>query len=135
MDLAGADGANTREYLLNAEPALQLRLLELQDRDTHLAQIDHRLRTLPEAARLAELTARLIRVRDEITAAETIAGDLRLDQARADADVDQVRSAPGVTRSYWIRAASMTQSNCRACSMNLVRWPADKVNLKKSNLR
>ncbi|GDX31894.1 hypothetical protein LBMAG15_08280 [Actinomycetes bacterium] len=91
MDLAGADGANTREYLLNAEPALQLRLLELQDRDTHLAQIDHRLRTLPEAARLAELTARLIRVRDEITAAETIAGDLRLDQARADADVDQVR--------------------------------------------
>ena len=91
MDSAGAAGAITREHLLNAEPVSQLRLLELQDRDTHLAQIDHKVRTLPEAARLAELTTRLIRLRDEITAAETIAADLRLDQARADADVEQVR--------------------------------------------
>ena len=91
MDGTGTAGAITREHVLNAEPVSQLRLLELQDRDTHLAQIDHRVRTLPEATRLAELTARLIRVRDEITAAETIAGDLRLDQARADADVEQVR--------------------------------------------
>ena len=91
MDFSSAAGAITREHLLNAEPVVQLRLLELQDRDTHLAQIDHKVRTLPEAARLSELEARLIRVRDEITAAETIAGDLHLDQARADADVEQVR--------------------------------------------
>ncbi|MSO27230.1 MAG: hypothetical protein EXQ60_04090 [Candidatus Nanopelagicales bacterium] len=91
MDNNGAAGTITREPLLNAEPVIQLRLLELQDRDTHLAQIDHKVRTLPEAARLAELAARLIRVLDEITAAETIAGDLRLGQARADADVEQVR--------------------------------------------
>ncbi|MDA3022685.1 MAG: C4-type zinc ribbon domain-containing protein [Actinomycetota bacterium] len=76
---------------MNAEPGSQLRLLELQDRDTHLAQIEHKVRTLPEAARLAELASRLLRLRDEITAAETIAADLRLDQARADADVEQVR--------------------------------------------
>lgn len=85
MDLA------PRERLLNAEPETQLRLLELQDKDTRLAQLAHRVRTLPDAALLAELEVRFARLRDEVTAAETIASDLALDQARADRDVEQVR--------------------------------------------
>ncbi len=85
MDLA------PREHPLNADPFIQLRLLELQDRDTKLSQLDHRVRTLPDAARLAELDVRLARLRDEVVAAETIAGDLELDQAKADQDVEQVR--------------------------------------------
>ena len=91
MDISGPRTTITREYPLNAEPDSQLRLLELQDRDTHLAQIDHKVRSLPEAARLVEIDAKLVRVGDQITAAETIAGDLKLDQSRADADVELVR--------------------------------------------
>jgi len=46
---------------------------------------------LAEAAQLAELDARLVRVRDQIVAAEAILGDLQRDLARAEADVEQVR--------------------------------------------
>jgi uncharacterized protein len=80
-----------REHPLNAEPENQLRLLELQDKDTRLSQLAHRARTLPDAARLAELDAQLSRLRDQVVAAETIAGDLERDQSRADQDVEQVR--------------------------------------------
>ncbi len=79
-----------RERPLNAEPATQLRLLELQEHDTRLSQLAHRTKTLPDATRLAELETRLARLRDQVVAAETIAGDLELDQSRADADVAQV---------------------------------------------
>ena len=79
-----------RERPLNAEPATQLRLLELQEHDTRLSQLSHRAKTLPDAARLTELDARLARLRDQVVAAETIAGDLELDQTRADTDVAQV---------------------------------------------
>lgn len=68
-----------------------MHLLDLQDKDTRLTQLEHRVRTLPEAAQLTELDARLIQVRDQIVAAEAILGDLRRDLARAEADVDQVR--------------------------------------------
>ena len=80
-----------REPALKADPAIQLRLLDLQEHDTHLAQLRHRAETLPDATRLAEVEARLARVRDEVVAAETILGDLEHDQERADRDVEQVR--------------------------------------------
>jgi predicted nucleic acid-binding Zn-ribbon protein len=80
-----------REYPLNADPFIQMRLLELQDKDTRLGQLAHKGRTLPDAVRLAEADARLARLRDEVVAAETIAGDLEHDQAKADLDVEQVR--------------------------------------------
>ena len=79
------------ECPLNAEPDIQLRLLDLQGRDTRLGQLEHRTRTLPDVAALAELDARLARLRDEVIAAETIASDLAREQAKADADVEQVR--------------------------------------------
>jgi uncharacterized protein len=80
-----------REHPLNAEPATQLRLLELQGHDTHLTQLAHRAKTLPDTGRLAEIDTRLARVRDEVVAAETILSDLEADQTRADHDVEQVR--------------------------------------------
>jgi predicted nucleic acid-binding Zn-ribbon protein len=85
MDLA------PRELPLNADPQTQLRLLDVQDKDTRLGQLMHRARTLPDAARLADIETRLARVRDEVVAAETIAADLELDQTKADQDVEQVR--------------------------------------------
>ena len=80
-----------REHPLNAEPAIQLRLLDVQEHDTHLLQLAHRAKTLPDIARLAEVDTRLTRVRDEVVAAETILSDLESDQERADKDVQQVR--------------------------------------------
>ncbi|MBK9740594.1 MAG: hypothetical protein IPO93_14065 [Actinobacteria bacterium] len=76
---------------MNADPDIQLRLLEVQDKDTRLTQLAHRARTLPDAARLAELDTRWARLRDEVVAADTIVGDLELQQAKADQDVEQVR--------------------------------------------
>jgi uncharacterized protein len=80
-----------REHPLNADPATQLRLLELQDKDTRLGQLAHRAKTLPDAARLVELEGKLSHLRDQVVAAETILGDLERDQVRADHDVEQVR--------------------------------------------
>lgn len=80
-----------REPALNADPSLQLRLLDLQDHDTRLTQLAHKAAHLPDSATLAEMEAKLARVRDQIVAAETIASDLEADQQRADRDVEQVR--------------------------------------------
>ena len=80
-----------REHPLNADPAIQLRLLTLQENDTHLMQLAHRAKTLPDSTRLAEVETRLARLRDEVVAAETIASDLETEQKRADQDVEQVR--------------------------------------------
>ena len=76
---------------MNADPAVQLQLLDLAQHDRHLGQLDHKRAHLPEAQEVAELGERLDRVSAELIAAETIVTDLAREQARADADVDQVR--------------------------------------------
>ena len=81
----------SREPALNADPAAQARLLDLQADDTRLSQIAHRRRTLPEAQSLAELDTRIQRNADELVAAETIASDLAGELDRAEADVEVVR--------------------------------------------
>ena len=81
----------SREPALNADPAAQARLLDLQADDTRLSQIAHRRRTLPEAASLAEIDERIERTADELVAAETIASDLQTELSRSEADVEQVR--------------------------------------------
>lgn len=83
-------GHTPRECTLNADPADQQRLLDLQERDTRLQQIAHRRATLPELAALADAEARRNRVRDELVAAETILSDLELELARSEADVEVV---------------------------------------------
>lgn len=76
---------------MNADPAVQLQLLDLAQHDRHLGQLDHKRAHLPEAQEVAELSERLDRVSAELIAAETIVTDLAREQARANADVDQVR--------------------------------------------
>ncbi len=81
-----------REHPLNADPATQLRLLELQDKDTRLGQLAHRAEDAPGRRRGSRSCEdRLARLRDQVVAAETILGDLEHDQVRADHDVEQVR--------------------------------------------
>lgn len=76
---------------VKASPEAQLRLLELAELDTELGRLDHRRRTLPENAELAQLNERAAKVRDAITIADTNLADLDRDLARAEQDVDQVR--------------------------------------------
>ena len=76
---------------MKASPEAQLRLLELADLDTELGRLDHRRRTLPENAELAQLGERAAKVRDAITIADTDLADLDRDQLRAEKDVEQVR--------------------------------------------
>jgi predicted nucleic acid-binding Zn-ribbon protein len=77
---------------VNAEPAIQLRLLDLQALDVRLDQIEHRRRTLPQLARIAELDGKAASVRDRVVAAQTEVSDLERAMAKAETDVEQVRA-------------------------------------------
>ena len=70
----------------------QWRLLEVQEHDTRLAQIAHRRRTLPELARLEALAVQARAAQDELVAARTVEQDLARELAKAEADVELVRT-------------------------------------------
>ena len=75
---------------MNAAPEVQLRLLDVQALDTTIDQLNHRRAGLPEHAELARLTARLDEVGREIVVTQTEEGDIAREQAKAEADVEQV---------------------------------------------
>ena len=77
---------------MKASPEAQLRLLELADLDAELARLEHRRRSLPEHAELSELEQRDRSLSDEMAALAAREGDLKREQGKADADVEQVRS-------------------------------------------
>ena len=77
---------------LNADPADQLRLLDIAEQDARLAQLTHRRRTLPEIAEIEQLTGHAETVRDRIVGAETEASDVAREVAKAETDVEQVRA-------------------------------------------
>jgi len=76
---------------VKADPAVQLRLLDLQSLDSALARLEHRRRTLPELAVIAAAGTRLADLRGSVVRAETEVGDLDRDLRRLENDVDQVR--------------------------------------------
>lgn len=84
---------------VKASPEAQLQLLELADLDAELGRLEHRRRSLPEHAELSRLEERDRELRDEIAALQAREGDLRREQAKADADVEQVRSRIGRDRA------------------------------------
>lgn len=77
---------------MKASPEAQLRLLELADLDAELSRLDHRRRSLPELAEYQRIATRDGELRDELTALEAAESDLGREQAKAEADVEQVRS-------------------------------------------
>jgi predicted nucleic acid-binding Zn-ribbon protein len=77
---------------VKASPETQLRLLELADLDAELSRLDHRRQSLPETAEVNEIDARDAELRDALVAAQTAEKDLGREQAKAEADVDQVRT-------------------------------------------
>ena len=84
---------------VKASPEAQLRLLQLADLDAELGRLEHRRKILPEHAEISRLGEREGALRDEITALEAREGDLKREQAKADADVEQVRSRIGRDRA------------------------------------
>ncbi len=84
---------------MKASPEAQLRLLELADLDAELGRIAGRRRSLPEHAELEQLDQRDAQLRDTVAALEAQEGDLRRAQAKAEADVEQVRSRVDRDRS------------------------------------
>ncbi|HEV8278720.1 MAG TPA: C4-type zinc ribbon domain-containing protein [Streptosporangiaceae bacterium] len=77
---------------MKASPEAQLRLLELAELDAELSRLDHRRRSLPELEEYQRIEGRDAELRDELTALEAAESDLGREQAKAEADVDQVRS-------------------------------------------
>ncbi|MFE0377952.1 zinc ribbon domain-containing protein [Streptomyces inhibens] len=76
---------------MNAAPADQIRLLDVQALDVRLTQLAHRRKNLPELAELQTLEADLIQQRDLLVAAQTEESDTSREQTKAEQDVDQVR--------------------------------------------
>jgi len=77
---------------VKASPEAQLRLLELAEIDAELTRLEHRRRGLPEHAELSRLEQRDRELRDELATLEAQEGDLRREQGKAEADVEQVRA-------------------------------------------
>ncbi|HEX5288983.1 MAG TPA: C4-type zinc ribbon domain-containing protein [Streptosporangiaceae bacterium] len=77
---------------MKASPDAQLRLLELAEIDAELTRLEHRRRGLPEHAELSRLEQRDRELRDELAVLQAQEGDLRREQAKAEADVEQVRT-------------------------------------------
>ena len=78
--------------MTTAPAADQRRLLDVQSLDTRLDQLAHKRRTLPELARLAELDGQLDDLHTALVTSQTAVSDLRREVAKAEADVEQVRS-------------------------------------------
>lgn len=81
----------TKEPTLNAEPAVQRRLLELQDLDLQLDQVAHKRKSLPDHQALAGLATEKSVVDRDLVNADTEVSDLQREQKKADSDVEQVR--------------------------------------------
>ncbi len=77
---------------MRADPAAQLRLLDLQSLDTALGQLAHRRRSVPQVAQLVELDRQAALLRDREVALRTAVSDLERELTRAEADVAQVRA-------------------------------------------
>ncbi|MCC3778148.1 zinc ribbon domain-containing protein [Streptomyces sp. UNOB3_S3] len=76
---------------MNAAPADQIRLLDLQALDVRLTQLAHKRKSLPEHAEITALEGDLAQHRDLLVAAQTEESDCSREQAKAEQDVDQVR--------------------------------------------
>jgi predicted nucleic acid-binding Zn-ribbon protein len=77
---------------VKADPSAQVRLLDLQELDSHADQLRHQRRTLPEKALVEELTRGRGELDDLARDARIEVDDLAVEQAKVDADVEQVKT-------------------------------------------
>ncbi|MBH1933423.1 hypothetical protein I5Q34_03830 [Streptomyces sp. AV19] len=93
---------------MNAAPADQIRLLDLQALDTRLAQLAHKRKSLPEHAEIQSLEGDLAEHRDFLVAAQTEESDTAREQTKAEQDVDQVRQRAARDQQRLDSGAGMT---------------------------
>jgi predicted nucleic acid-binding Zn-ribbon protein len=77
---------------LDADPQVQLRLLELQANDTAIDRLAARRRSLPEIDEIRNLTARLAGLAADLVIAETEGRDLGRAQTKLEGEVEAVRT-------------------------------------------
>jgi uncharacterized protein len=77
---------------VKAAPSAQVRLLDLQDLDARADQLRHQRASLPETVKVAELTKARSALGDQARDARIEVGDLAGEQAKVDADVEQVKA-------------------------------------------
>jgi uncharacterized protein len=77
---------------MKADPATQLRLLDLQALDTGLDRLVTRRRTLPELATIAERDRALASLRDDVVRVRTELSDLARLQRKLDDEIELVRT-------------------------------------------
>ncbi|HEY9439235.1 MAG TPA: C4-type zinc ribbon domain-containing protein [Streptomyces sp.] len=76
---------------MNAAPADQIRLLEVQALDLRLSQLAHKSTALPEHAEIDTQNSDLAHLRDLLVASRAEESDTAREQTKAEQDVDQVR--------------------------------------------
>ncbi len=92
MDLPGlTPKLDPQEHTLKADPFVQLKLLDVQELDSRVDQLSHRLGTIPESERLRELASRRTTLENAVRDLRIAVDDLTTEQKRADVDVEQVK--------------------------------------------
>ena len=91
--MADADlRAQSEEIPLKADPAAQLKLLDLQELDSRADQLRHQRATVPELAEIAELQAKRSDVENLGRDARIVVDDLTAEQKKVDGDVEAVKA-------------------------------------------
>ncbi|WP_456237807.1 zinc ribbon domain-containing protein [Nocardioides anomalus] len=86
------DPPSHRRRALKADPAAQLALLDLQELDSRADLLRHQREALPELAEIATLTAARTELDGRRRDAAIAVDDLTAEQAKVDADVEQVKT-------------------------------------------
>ena len=77
---------------MKATPAHQALLMQLQKLDTEIAQLNHKLKTMPEHEQIAAIHTRLENAAVELKVVETELEDVTIDLRRSEVDVEAVTS-------------------------------------------
>ena len=77
---------------MKATPAHQALLIQLQKLDTEIAQLNHKLKTMPEHEQIAAIHTRLENAAVELKVVETELEDVTIDLRRSEVDVEAVLS-------------------------------------------
>lgn len=77
---------------MKADPAHQRTLLDIADLDARAAQLRHQRSHLPELAEISALEAERTDLADQVRDARIVVDDLTVEQAKADREVESVRT-------------------------------------------
>jgi predicted nucleic acid-binding Zn-ribbon protein len=77
---------------LKADPTHQVQLLDVAELDRRVAQLRHQRSSLPELAEIAALTSERTALTDQVRDARIVVDDLTVEQAKADREVEQVKT-------------------------------------------